>query len=566
MLSSLHIENIAIIKKVDVDFSVGFNVLTGETGAGKSILIDSINLLRGARFDRSIIRSGEEKATVSALFCNLSTAVQARLVELGFETDENNELLIQRTISSDGKSAAKINGRSISNTLLKEIALNLFTIHGQNDNLVLSDEMSSIKLLDKYAGIEESVLEYQELYRKYCDVKKQLEELSADESERIREIEMLRYQISDIESAELVVGEEEALSDKKVKVKNFERISKQLNFAYRALHGSEKANACYIVERTIAALESISDVVPETEKICNSLNEVYSALEDASELIYDLRGEDFENPDKVIDEIESRLDVIYKLKRKYGSDVESILNFLEKAKNRLDELENADSSIAQFTKQEKELFIQLKAFADELHAERRAASFELAGKISKNLEFLDMPKVKFSVVAELNKKDGVYKFDKYGADNVSFLASTNVGEPELPISKIASGGELARIMLSVKNATAEKDLIETLIFDEIDTGVSGKTARKIGINLLLAGQTAQVICITHSAQIASLADRHLFISKSEVDNRICTRVTALDENSQIAELARILGGIEITDLQRATARELVAEKTHYLEA
>ena len=565
MISSLHIENIAVIKNADVDFSSGFNVLTGETGAGKSILIDSINLLRGVRADKSIIRTGESSACVGALFSVCSDDVRAELSRFDVYPDENDEIYIQRTITVDGKNSIKLNGKSINIALLKQITASLFTIHGQNDNLMLTSDSANLSLLDKYADTDIELTEYKQIYSEHCKIKKELSDLARDEGERIRLVEMLEYQIADIESAKLKDGEEDKLLEKKNKVKNLERISKQLNFAYRALKGSEKGNACYIVERSITALESISDVVPEATSVAEKLEDVFSVLLDAAERIYDLKDDDVDDPDKMLDEIESRLEVIHKLKRKYGADIAAILSYCEDAKIKLEDLNSSDERIAALEKKQKEVYIVLKEKAELLHNKRLSASCELSKRICENLVFLDMPKVEFKIKVDVNKTEKEIVFDKDGMDSVEFLVSTNVGEPALPIAKIASGGELARIMLSIKNVIAEKDFVQTLIFDEIDTGVSGKTARKIGINLLRAGKTAQVICITHSAQIASLADSHLLIQKNELDGRIYTRVEQLDDDGRISELARILGGINITELQMATARELLSEKTRYLE-
>ncbi len=565
MLSSLHIENIAVIKSADIDFSSGFNVLTGETGAGKSIVIDSINLLRGNRFDKELIRTGENKAVVGALFTSFSEEVRNMLAEFDVFPDENDELYIQRIVTAEGKNSVKINGKSISLSLLRDIANCLLTIHGQSDNHMLTNDNVNISLLDKYVGLENELIKYKGVYAEYCKIKSEIKELSNNESERIRLAEMLAYQIADIDSAHLKPDEEDQLLEKKAKIKNIERISKQVNFAYRALKGNEKGNACYIVERSIAALEAISDVVPETEKICNILNDVYSALEDASALVGDLREDDCDDPDKLLDEIESRLDIIHKLKRKYGLTVNAVIEYRENANTRLEAINTADERIAELSKKEKVVLEELTKLADDLHSRRSKAALQMSEKICENLAFLDMPKVKFTVSVDTKSGEEGYEFDSKGYDTVAFLASTNVGEPEMPISKIASGGELARIMLSLKNVIAERDSVQTLIFDEVDTGVSGKTARKIGINLLKAGKSAQVICVTHSAQIASLADLHLLIQKKESDGRIYTHITPLEEEGQITELARILGGIDITDLQRATAKELLTEKVRYLE-
>ncbi len=566
MLSSLHIENIAVVKTADIDFSCGFNVMTGETGAGKSVIIDSINLLRGQRFGKEIIRSGEERALISALFVNVSEQVQKELIELGIYLDDSREILLQRSVSLDGKGNAKINGRTVNLSLLREVASLLITIHGQYDNQILLDENSGIVLLDKYATLDEKLSEYKKEYNNLISIKNQIRSLSKDEGERNRTIEMLNYQINEIEGAKLKVGEEEHLLERKVKIKNLERISKQLSFTYRALKGNEKGNASYIIERSISALAQIEDVLPDVKTAYQQLENALSMIEDASAQVYSLQEDEDENPTAVLDKIEERLDTIEKLKKKYGRNVEEIIGYKVKAKLQLEELQNSDDKITALESEKREILERVKKSADELHSVRTALANEMAEKIKEHLEFLDMPKVTFRIEIKKQVENGEYVYTDRGIDCVNFLVSTNVGEPEMPISKIASGGEMARIMLAIKSVMADKDSIDTLIFDEIDTGISGKTARKVGIRLLNASKTAQVICVTHSAQIASLSDMHLFIHKNEENGRIYTKIVELDEEGRISELARILGGINITEKQREVAKELIDEKNTYMEA
>ena len=397
MLSSLHIENIAVIKNIDIEFSCSFNVLTGETGAGKSIVIDSINLLRGSRVDRELVRSGESSAFVGALFSDLSEEVLSSLADIDVFPDENGEIYIQRTIFADGKSNAKINGRSISASLLKSITPFLLAIHGQNENQMLANDDSNIALLDKYSGLDAELGEYRRIFQSYVEVSNEIKELTRDESERIRTLEMLNYQIADIEAAKLKPSEEEKLLDKKVKIKNIERITKQLNFAYKALKGSEKSNACYILDRTISALESISDVVYEASRIKDMLSEAYSVIEDAAELVYDMTDDECGDPEKALDEIESRLDVIHKLKKKYGPDVESIIRYKDDAIRKKEALDSADDRIAQLENRKKSILKDLDSRALDLHNKRMTASSEMSEKVCKNLVFLDMPKVKFEI-------------------------------------------------------------------------------------------------------------------------------------------------------------------------
>lgn len=566
MLSSLHIENIAVVKRADIDFINGFNVMTGETGAGKSVIIDSINLLKGQRIGKEIIRTGEERALIGALFTDLTQPVIDSLQELGISLDGEKEVMLQRSISLDGKNSAKINGRSVNVSLLREVASLLVTIHGQQDNQILSNENSAIILLDKYAELDDMLAEYREIYNKLTSVKNQIRALNKDEGERIRTIEMLSYQINEIEAAKLKVGEEESLEERKLKIKNLERISKQLSFAYRALKGNEKGNAAYIIERSISSLMQIEDVVPSVKSAYTALEEALSLVEDASEQVYSLQEDDSEDPTALLDKIESRLDLIEKLRKKYGRSIAEIIEYKNKAKERLLLLENSDDRKIELEKEKNELSLLASRLADALHEKRVEYSNQMSKGIKEHLEFLDMPKVSFNIRVERQLEDGEYSFSERGIDSVTFMVATNVGEPEMPIAKIASGGEMARIMLAIKCVTSDKDLISTLIFDEVDSGVSGKTARKVGIKLLNAAKTAQIICVTHSAQIASLSDCHLLIHKDEEDGRIYTKIEELDEEGRIGELARILGGINVTEKQRAAARELIEEKSAYLEA
>ena len=566
MLSSLHIENVAVVKIADIDFINGFNVMTGETGAGKSVIIGSINLLRGLRFGKEIIRTGEERAMVSALFTDISEELFEIFSELGIDIDESREILLQRTVSSDGKSTAKINGRTVNLSLLREASSYLITIHGQQDNQLLSDGQVCIDMIDKYALLGDILSEYKALYSKLCEIRAKKRSICKDESERIRMIEMLNYQVNEIEGAKLRDGEDQSLEEKKIKIKNLERISKQLGFAYRALKGNEKGNVSYIIERTISALSQIEDVLPEVKKANELLLEVVPVIDDAAEIVYALKEDDIDDPTAMLDKIESRLDTIEKLKKKYGRSISEIIKYKDKAKEELDVLQNSENEISKLESEEKKILKEITLIAEDLHGKRAVFAKELALKIQENLEFLDMPKVSFKISVEKQTENNNYVFSPSGIDKVDFLVSTNVGEPEMPISKIASGGEMARIMLAIKSVMADKDSIDTLIFDEVDAGVSGKTARKIGIRLLNASTSAQVICVTHSAQIASLSDKHLLISKKEENERIYTKIDELDREGSVSELARILGGIDITEKQREVAKELIEEKTVYLGA
>ena len=552
MIESLHIENIAVIKNVDISFGGGMTVLSGETGAGKSIIIDSINLLLGGRADRDLIRNGEKNGRVSAIFSGVSEAVVQKLYEMGFET-EDGSVMISRTIGESG-SSARINTRPVTVGVLREIAGMLLNIHGQNDNQQLLDPKNHIHILDSYAGIGEEVAEYDKLYKKVLSIRAEIDSASKDTMEQNRMSEMLKYQIADIDAVKLKPGEEEALEELVLKLRNLEKISKACSLVEKALMGGKGAGAIYLVDRSAGALDSISDSLPEAEALSERLNNIKYELEDIASSISELEDIGGDNPTAKLDKAEERLDAINKLKRKYGSSIEEILTFRDDAAKRLSLIENADERIEDLKEDLKKANAEALEAAKKISAKRKLAARGLTDGVTETLVFLEMPKVKFEVGVEKAES-----LNAYGIDNVEFLIATNVGDPLLPMAKIASGGELARIMLSLKNVLNVCDGLETVIFDEIDTGISGKTSRKVGIKLKEIGKTSQVLCVTHSAQIASLADRHLFISKREVDGRTETAVRELDEQGRIGEIARILGGIEITDAQRTAAEEMIAE-------
>ena len=563
MLRALHIENIAVIRKTDIDFADGFSVLSGETGAGKSILIDSIAFLLGRRTGRELLRSGTDRATVSALFSVTSPRHLARLLELGIEVDENGELLLERTLSSDGRTTARIGGRPTTLAQLRAVGEVLVSIHGQSDTHTLTERERQLTILDGYAENGERLAEYRGIYEKLSAVRGEIKSIEEAEAVSARESEMLRYQIADIEAVLPKEGEEEKLLDKKKRLRSVERIAKQAGFAYRALRSAEKANVLYILERATTAVRSLSDVIGEAEEIASELLDCRVRIEDAAERIYAFTEEDGENAERLLNQVETRLAAIERLKRKYGGSIPAILSYLDEARERLSLLENAPSRLATLRREEGDLIIAATVAAKRLTDARRAAGERLAAGVLSVLAFLDMPRVQFTASVTPRTAEGAPDFGRDGADAVEFLLATNPGEPLLPLSSIASGGELARIMLAIKSVISDRDGIETVIYDEIDTGVSGKTARKIGIELLRSACGAQVFCVTHSAQIASLADAHYLIKKSEEDGRAETRVLPLDEDGRINELSRILGGIEVTDAQRRAAWELYTERSAY---
>ena len=564
MLISLHIENIAVIKSVDFDFDKGFMVLTGETGAGKSIVIDSINYLLGGKAERELIRTGAESSMVSALFGEMSDATLSRLSDYGIEPADDGTILIQRTMSASGHSRVNINGRAVSVAVLKSITPYLITIHGQSDTSLLVDSGNHLELLDTYAGTKELLSDYKNSYQKLEKVRRDIREITEKAAESERKKEILEYQINDIDALGLHAGEEEELVDRKVKIKNSEKITKNSEFVFKALKGSEKGSVSYLLDRSATALSQISDVVADFSDYSEKIRDILYQIDDIAEEVYAVLSDIAEDPTETLNDIESRLDKISKLKRKYGLTVEEVLRFRDRAAEELETLENSDGILKALEKEERACYEEAVALANQLHKRRLDAVATLEEKVKDTLEFLDMPKVVFFISVKESFKNEEKVLGADGSDNVEFYISANRGAEAQPLSKIASGGELSRIMLALKTVIADKDGVPTLIYDEIDTGVSGKTARKIGIKMLSLSSSTQLFCVTHSAQIASLADMHFLISKSDVGGMTETAVRVLDEDGRISELSRILGGIDITESQRAAAIDMLKEKAQYI--
>lgn len=563
MLASLHIENIAIIKSVDVDFSIGFTAFTGETGAGKSIIIDSINLLLGAKCDKELIRHGESYAMVSGFFSNLSERTVAILEEQGLSLDDDGCFLIQRTVFSDGRSQIKINGRTVTLSMLRAIAPALVVIHGQHDTMSIAAPKKQLEFIDVFAGNNDLLNEYKSIYSELEAVKKEITQISKNDAERERLIEMLEYQIKDINSYSLTDGEEEELVDKKIKIKSNEKILKNAGFVFKALKGSEKGSVCFLLDRSIASLEQISDVIPEFSEYANVLRDFRYRADDIAEQVYANIEDAQEDPTEALNKIESRLDKISKLKRKYGYSIAEILAYRDKSEAELKALSSYDDKIEELTKKESKLYNEALSVADKLHNSRVAAAKSIEQNVKDTLFFLDMPKVTF-FVSFSDETEGERKaLHSSGYDRAEFYISANIGADAQPIEKVASGGELARVMLALKAAIADKDGGDTIIFDEIDAGVSGKTARKIGIKMLALSEHSQLFSVTHSAQIASLADSHLLIKKNILDGETATELFLLDEEGRINELSRILGGIDITESQRMAASDMLNERKKY---
>ncbi len=557
MLLSLHIENMAVIRRMDADFDRGFTAITGETGAGKSVMMESLYLLAGAKADRELIRHGEDRATVSALFSELSDATLSSLELFGVFPDDEGCLELSRTVSTDGKNVCRINGKAVSLSLLRDTFPYLLHIHTQEDNGFLRREGSELSILDIAAHNDAEKEAYSLLYRKLTSIAREIDALRMDESEKIRTLETLRYQLSEIDAVAPKSGEEEALFEEKLRLRHSEKIAKQAGFAYRALRGAEKGNACYIIDRAAASLRTITEVLPEAGEIADALEghlvEI-EALADRIDLFSDFGGAD---PTEALDRVETRLAELSKLTRKYGGTLGKVIAFANDARERLATIEGADDRIseleAEYNADKKEACVA----ADSLRKTREATAKRLEKEIVDNLRALDMPAAELRIDVTAKMRDGDPIFTESGTDDVVFMASVNVGEPYIPIAKNASGGEMSRIMLAIKTVIAAHDGLPTVIFDEVDTGVSGKTSRKIGFSLLASAKNAQILSITHSAQIASLAHRHLLVYKQEKEGRTESSVKLLSDEERIEELARILGGIAVTESQREAARDML---------
>ena len=560
MLLSLHIENIAVAQKIDMDFKPGFAVLTGETGAGKSIIINSLNLILGAKPSKDMIRKGEKKAMVSALFGELDGEVRKRIDGLGFDS---GEILIQRDINDAGKSTNKVNGRSVSVSVLRELAKNLVNIHGQHDSQSLLSPGSHILFLDSFAGIETELAAYSVVYERVSNIKSRISELAQDEQNKQRTIDLLKYQLGDIETAELQAGEEEKLEESRKYIQNSEKIIKYTKAVQASLAYSEKGiSAVDQIKRAVTALRYLADFMPESAGYIDRLEECASEITDIAELAAGAAPSEFEdlsNPTEELDKIESRLYQISKLKSKYGGSIAAILEYKAKIAEDLDNIIFADEKIEKLKTELAGEFKKLAAAADILTAKRKSAAKILEKKIMDELKFLEMSKVAFEIRIDKHTEAGAdkQKYSPRGGDVVEFLIATNPGEPVKALERIASGGELSRIMLALKSVFAEKDGVDALVFDEIDTGISGGTAEKVGVKLKSIAEDLQVICVTHSAQIAALAHSHYLIEKHEVDGRSATNIKELDKAERIREVARIMGGVTITDTVIKSAEEMI---------
>ena len=547
MLSLLHIENIAVIECADISFDSGFNVLTGETGAGKSIVIDAISAILGQRAYRDMIRTGTSKASVRAVFTDVPKLDWFE--ENGVEYDP--ETIIQREVHLDGKNVCRVNGALVTVSILNKLGIQLINIHGQHDSASLFDEANHLRFLDDFAGNETLRQDYSEKYAAVDQLRREINRMSMDEGEKLRRMETLKYQIEEIEKANLTAGEDEELESRRKLLQNSEKIAKGINEAVENLYGGDDtdgaASMLAAAERALARIAKFSDQIGELhEKVADLMYQVQDAAELARDVQYDLSYSADE-----LDQIESRLDVIHKLRRKYGATCADILEFCAKAKKELDEIEFADDHIEHLKKKLKKAEKAAWDAADKLRENRKETAEKLSARILTELAQLDMPKVQFACqFSEL-------ELTANGADAVAFYMSANVGESLKPMSKVASGGELARIMLAMKNVLAEQDHVNTLIFDEVDTGVSGRAAQKVAEKLKSVARNKQVLCVTHLPQIAAMGDTHLLIAKGEREGRTYTTVTPLDIEGRKMELARIIGGANITEITLKSAEEML---------
>ena len=554
MLSSLQIENVAVIQKAEVHFEPGLNVLTGETGAGKSILIDSINAILGNRTSKDLVRTGAAKAVIRAAFEQVPPAVLDKLEQSGYERSE--ALLLSREITAEGKSSCRINGMPATAAVLRELCGGLININGQHDSVGLLNPAHHLGILDDYAQNRTVFQEYYALYRELVRVKRELDALITDEAEKQRKIDLLQYQVQEIEDAGLTAGEEQTLENRRKVLSNASAIRDRLAQSYALLSGSDDtAGAVDLLGEASNAVDAAAQLDPALTAAAGQLLDLYYNAKDVAE---DLIGrlDTYDTNDAELDEVEQRLDLLYRLKRKYGSTVEDVIAFGQKAREELDNIQHSQQRHDALQAEKLRLYAKAREKAEMLTQTRLKAFEELNTRISGTLDFLNMPGVRMT----LRHTRG--PLASHGQDSIEFYISTNPGEAPKPLAKIASGGELSRITLAIKNAMADKDAVPTVIYDEIDSGVSGKAAGRIGEVLRQSAQGHQILCITHTAQIAALADCHLLIQKNVSNERTYTEIHPLDENGRVEALARLISGDHVTELSRANAREMLQEHKH----
>lgn len=559
MLSLLHIENIAVIEQAEIRFDDGFNVLTGETGAGKSIVIDAIGAVLGERTSRDLIRTGARSARVEAVFARLPAL--SWFEENGIGPDENGELLLQRELHPDGKNVCRAGGRLLTVSQLKTLGQQLLNIHGQHEGQLLLDEERHLDYLDRFGDSEELLADFRRSYASVAALRREISALQMDEAERERRIDNLKYQIAELERAGLKAGEEETLLARRDLLRNAEKLIDAVQSAHYALSGDEDSQgAVALIGDAEYALGGVRRVSDELNALTDRMAELRFAADDLAEQVRDLR-DSFDFSPGELDEVESRLDVIFRLRKKYGNTVEEMLDYLERCRGELEQLQDSGDALLHLeTKLDQAKKTALKK-GRILSEHRKSAAVTLQDRIQAELAQLDMPKVRFSV--EFSAPECPDGMDATGLDRVRFLMSANVGEDLKPIARVASGGELARVMLALKSVLAENDDVSTLIFDEVDTGVSGRAARKVAEKMADIAASKQVLCVTHLPQIAAMADTHFSVEKQERDGRTFTQVERLTRERRKEELARLTGGAAVTQIQLESAGQLLEEAQNY---
>lgn len=553
MLRELSIENLAVIEKASIAFDDKLNVFTGETGAGKSILIGGINAILGGRVSKDIVRAGADKAVVTGLFDDLPQTVVDKLSENGFSVED--ELLLQRDIHSDGKSTARINGRATTVSILRDIAAELIDIHGQHDNRLLMDSDNQREILDNYGKNDELLKEYGAAFKEFSVLSRKIKEISRKKTESLEKAELLRERLEELDRYDFSADEEETIRQKLEQLRNMEYISGNLYNAQAAISGDDDTDGAYsLLERCRDCISSLGDIMPELEKLSERITDMLVELEDIREELGQHMPDEDEDTAGLAGIYEERLSVILRLRRKYGTELSEILKNAEKWRTELYEIDNGDDIIDELTEKKKEAGEKVKHLAAELTNSRKKAAEKLAEKISAELAFLDMPDIR--LVFDITQN----KVTLSGMDKVEMLISVNKGEELKPMSKIASGGELSRIMLAIKNVLADTDKLHTMIFDEIDTGISGRAATKVGIKLHEAAKNRQILCVTHLAQIAAMADTQLLIKKTSDDKRTYTAVTKLNFDGRKHEIARIISGDENDLISLENAEMLLTRK------
>lgn len=548
MLSQLFIKNVAVIESASIDFENGFNVFTGETGAGKSILIDSINAVLGGRTSRDLVRTGEGKAVVSAVFTDISKETEKVLEKLGYDIED--ELLISREISAEGKSICKVNMRPATAGVLKQLSSVLIDVHGQHDSAVLQNPELHIGYIDSFGNTESELSEYRESFKKLKSVDREIKKIISDDSDKTARIDMLKFQIGEIEAAAIEEGEEEELLSLSKRIKSAENIMGLISETVGALDGNgESESALDGLSTAIENCARLAEFFPQYEGLSEKFKEMYYEFEEFANDVKD-NADELDFDPALQNRTERRLDQIFRLKRKYGGSVEEMFKYYNKATEELENIEFSEERLEKLQKEREQLFGETAKLADILTEKRSAAAETFERAVSEELSYLNMPNVRFSVNFEETD------FTESGKDSLEFYIATNAGEPLKPLTKIASGGELSRIMLSIKNVLADNDNVDTLIFDEVDTGISGSAAQKVGQKLKQVSKGRQIICVTHLAQVAAYADNHLLISKNTEGGRTFTSVESLEKEGRVNELARIMGGT-MTEALKKSAEELL---------